>query len=75
MDAAHLSQTHYLVCAELGLGAFVTGAFNTVNIEERLQLDGFSEGPVLISGFGVPAERHLGWEPEFQAYTPRKARL
>ena len=28
MDAAHLSQTFYLLCADLGLGAFVTAAIN-----------------------------------------------
>src|SRR3954453_8837801 len=33
MDAGHLSQTMYLVAAELGLGAFVTAAVNGANIE------------------------------------------
>src|SRR5207244_614448 len=36
MDAAHLSQTFYLLCADLGLGAFVTAAINNADIDERL---------------------------------------
>lgn len=55
MDAGHLSQTFYLVCAELGLGAFVTAAINGANIEQRLELDGFAEGALLLSGCGKPA--------------------
>ncbi len=53
MDAAHLSQTFYLVSTELGLGAFVTSPRSTrVTIDEELGLDGFSEGAVAISGCG-----------------------
>jgi putative peptide maturation dehydrogenase len=75
MDAAHLSQTLYLVCAELGLGAFVTAAINNVNIERRFGFDAYVEAPILISGFGVPAADDLGWEPEFQPYRPRETKL
>src|SRR5262249_6768642 len=39
MDAAHLSQTFYLVCTELGLGSFVTAAINGGDIEESFSLD------------------------------------
>ena len=35
MDAAHLSQTLYLVATELGLGAFVTIAINSRDIEHE----------------------------------------
>ena len=52
MDAAHLSQTLYLVSAELGLGAFVTIAINGRDIEERLGLDGVSEGALAMAGCG-----------------------
>jgi putative peptide maturation dehydrogenase len=55
MDAAHLTQTFYLVCAELGLGAFVTAAVNGRNIEERLGLDPFAEGALAMTGCGLPA--------------------
>jgi putative peptide maturation dehydrogenase len=66
MDAAHLSQTLYLVCTELGLGAFVTAAINAGNIEERLGLDGFSEGAVLVCGCGPEGPRAPGLEPVFE---------
>ena len=54
MDAGHLSQTLYLVCQELGLGAFFTGAVNDINIEELLGLDPLHEGVLGISGCGRP---------------------
>jgi putative peptide maturation dehydrogenase len=55
MDAAHLSQTLYLVATELGLGAFVTVAINGLEIEERLGLDGIEEGVIAVCGCGVRA--------------------
>ena len=72
MDAAHLSQTLYLVCADLGLGAFVTAAINGETIEDRLGLDGFAEGALLVSGCGRPA-RDGG--PPWRPYVPRQTRL
>jgi len=56
MDAAHLSQTLYLVSTELGLRAFVTVAINGRDIEERLGLDGIGEGVIAVTGCGVGAE-------------------
>jgi putative peptide maturation dehydrogenase len=70
MDAAHLSQTFYLVCTDLGLGAFVTAAINGANIEERLGLDGFGEGALAVCGCGIPAERMSAADPEFLPYVP-----
>ncbi|MGO9907997.1 MAG: putative peptide maturation dehydrogenase [Solirubrobacteraceae bacterium] len=69
MDAAHLSQTFYLVCTELGLGAFVTGAINDENIDRRLRLERFAEDVLLIVGCGrvAPSER----EPRYEPFTPR----
>jgi putative peptide maturation dehydrogenase len=66
MDAAHLSQTFYLVCTQLGLGAFVTGAINDADIDRRLGLEAFGESTLLACGCGrpVPSER----EPRFQPY-------
>jgi putative peptide maturation dehydrogenase len=75
MDAAHLSQTLYLVCADLGLGAFVTTAVNAHNIEERLGLDGWTEGVLAMAGCGVRAERRSLFEPEFAPYVPRETEL
>jgi putative peptide maturation dehydrogenase len=52
MDAAHLSQTFYLVSGDLDLGAFVTLAINARDIEQRLGLDGVSEGVIAMTGCG-----------------------
>jgi putative peptide maturation dehydrogenase len=71
MDAGHLSQTLYLVCTDLGLGAFVTAAINGGNIEERLGLDGYREGAILVCGCGPPGPAPAGLEPEFVPYVPR----
>jgi hypothetical protein len=73
MDAAHLSQTLYLVATELGL--FVTAAINGANIEERLGLDGCNEGAVAVSGCGRRAARRSPLEPEFEPYVPRATEL
>ena len=53
MDAAHLSQTFYLVCTERGLGAFFTAAINEANIEEELGLDPLEQGVVGVNGCGI----------------------
>ncbi|MDX6412419.1 MAG: hypothetical protein QOE91_1935 [Gaiellaceae bacterium] len=55
LDAGHLSQTLYLVAAELGLGAFVTTVINNAEIDERLGVDGIDEGTVAVCGLGVSA--------------------
>jgi len=70
MDAGHLSQTFYLVCAELGLGAFVTGAINNVDVDERLGLDGFAEGSLAIVGCGPLVEESSYLQPSFTPYRP-----
>ena len=63
MDAAHLSQTLYLVATELGLGAFVTAAVNNADIEERLGIDGYREGVLAVCGFGRPAAEPSPFDP------------
>ncbi len=70
MDAAHLSQTLYLVCAELGLGAFFTAAVNNSNIEERLGLDPYQEGALAICGCGYAASSGQSLEPRFRPFSP-----
>jgi putative peptide maturation dehydrogenase len=75
MDAAHLSQTFYLLCAELGVGAFVTGAINSADIDERLGLAPFAEGALAICGCGTPGAPTLGLDPEFLPYVPRQTRI
>jgi putative peptide maturation dehydrogenase len=75
MDAAHLSQTLYLVAAELGLGAFVTAAVNGANIEQRLGIDAWTEGALAVCGCGKPAHRRSALEPAFAPYIPRRTKL
>jgi putative peptide maturation dehydrogenase len=76
MDAGHLSQTLYLVAAELGLGAFVTMAVNGENIEQRLGIDGWTEGVLAVSGCGRAAQRRQALlEPRFTRYVPRETEL
>jgi nitroreductase len=70
MDAGHLSQTFYLVCAELGLGAFVTAAINNADIDDRLGLDGFAEGSLAISGCGPLVEESSYLQPRFEPHRP-----
>jgi putative peptide maturation dehydrogenase len=72
MDAAHLSQTLYLVATELGLGAFVTAAVNNADIEERLGLDGYRQGVLAVCGFGRPAAEPSPFDPEFLPFVPRQ---
>jgi putative peptide maturation dehydrogenase len=71
MDAAHLSQTLYLVATELGLGAFVTAAVNNLDIEERLGIDGYDEGALAVCGFGRPTGEPSPFDPEFLPFEPR----
>jgi putative peptide maturation dehydrogenase len=71
MDAAHLSQTLYLVATELELGAYVTAAINSSAIDERLGLDPVSEGALAVVGFGQPSEAPAPLQPTFTPYRPR----
>lgn len=71
LDAGHLSQTAYLMCEQLGLGAFFTGAVNDVNIEETLGLDPLQEGVIGISGFGRALDGGYPLTLETAPYTPR----
>ena len=70
MDAAHLSQTVYLIAAELGLGAFVTIGINGRDIEQRLGLDGVQAGPIAVCGCGPRAPRSSPLEPVFTPDPP-----
>jgi putative peptide maturation dehydrogenase len=74
-DAAHLSQTFYLVCAELRLGAFFTNVINGPKVEEALGLDGYREGVLALCGCGMPADERSPLEPEFHPYVPGKTAL
>lgn len=70
MDAAHLSQTLYLVSAQLGLGAFLTIAINGRDIEDQLGLDGVSAGAIAMSGCGPRAQGDCPLELSFSPARP-----
>jgi putative peptide maturation dehydrogenase len=72
LDAAHLSQTFYLVATDLRLAAFFTNLVDAGRIEEELRLDGYTEGALAVCGCGIPAERPSPFEPKFTPYVPRR---
>jgi putative peptide maturation dehydrogenase len=74
MDAGHLSQTFYLVCADVGLGAFFTAAVNDGDIEDELGLDGLEEGALAVCGCGAPSAAGDPLAPVFRPYLPRGIR-
>lgn len=55
LEAGHLSQNLYLSATDLGLGAFITGAINEIEIERALGLDSLCEGVIAVCGFGTRA--------------------
>ena len=55
LDAGHLSQNLYLSATDLGLGAFVTGAINEIEIDQALGLDPLRTGVLAVCGFGARA--------------------
>ena len=65
LDAGHLSQTFYLACVELGLGAYVTAALDDGELSRALNLDPLFEAPVALCGCGRPAQRPGPLEPQF----------
>lgn len=70
MEAAHLSQTNYLVCTELGLGAYVTAAINDSYIESLIGLDGTNDGVIAVCGCGIPKAQ----DPQQFGHRPFKPR-
>jgi putative peptide maturation dehydrogenase len=52
MEAGALTQTLYLLAAERDLGAWVTLAVNSPEIEDCLRLDGCGEGVLAMAGCG-----------------------
>lgn len=55
MDAGHLSQTFYLVAADLGLGAVTSAALDAEVVEEACGLDWASELPLALCACGIAA--------------------
>lgn len=70
MDVGHISQTFYLVCTTLKLGAFVTCAINEDDIERAFDLDPLEYGVISVSGCGLPGEPGNALEFQFEPYSP-----
>lgn len=58
LDAGHLSQSLQLCATEAGLGPFVTGAINEVDLERAFGMTGYVQSPLAVCGFG-PRTRRL----------------
>jgi putative peptide maturation dehydrogenase len=54
LEAGHLSQTFYLLCTELGLGAWVSSTLDEEVLERALGLDPLFEGVIAACGCGRP---------------------
>lgn len=52
LDAGHLSQTLQLCATEAGMGPFVTGAINEVDLERAFGMTGYVQSPLVVCGFG-----------------------
>ncbi|RZA19605.1 MAG: putative peptide maturation dehydrogenase [Lysobacteraceae bacterium] len=55
LDIGHLSQTLQLCATRAGLGPFVTGAINEVDLERAFGLVGYRQSPLVVCGFGQRA--------------------
>lgn len=55
LDVGHLSQTLQLCATQAGLGPFVTGAINEVDIERAFGMTGYAQSPLVVCGFGPRA--------------------
>jgi putative peptide maturation dehydrogenase len=55
LDVGHLSQTLQLCATQAGLGPFVTGAINEVDIERAFGVVGYAQSPIVVCGFGQRA--------------------
>lgn len=76
LDAAHLSQTFYLIATDLGLGAFFSAAVDGPKIEETLGIDGCEEGGIAVCGCGVKAGSGVSrCELDFRPFKPRNTKI
>ncbi|WP_271679976.1 putative peptide maturation dehydrogenase [Thermomonas mangrovi] len=55
LDVGHLSQTLQLCATQAGLGPFVTGAINEVDLERAFGMAGYAQSPLVVCGFGKRA--------------------
>ncbi|HWN66765.1 MAG TPA: putative peptide maturation dehydrogenase, partial [Haliangium sp.] len=74
LDAAHLSQTLFLTAAQLDRGAFITVAFNEVDIDDALGLDPYREGAIALCGLGVKVRAGDGMTLNTAPYQPGRTR-
>lgn len=75
LEAGHLSQTLYMSATDAGLGAFITGAINEVQLEHAFGLDHLNQGVLAICGFGYRATHMVTAEldPASEVWTTKTA--
>ena len=56
LDVGHLSQTLQLCATQAGLGPFVTGAINEIDLERAFGMTGHAQSPLAVCGFGPRAD-------------------
>lgn len=56
LDVGHLSQTLQLCATQAGLGPFVTGAINEIDLERAFGMTGHAQSPLVVCGFGPRAD-------------------
>ena len=55
LDVGHLSQTLQLCATQAGLGPFVTGAINEIDLERAFGMTAYEQSPLVVCGFGKRA--------------------
>lgn len=55
LDVGHLSQTLQLCATQAGLGPFVTGAINEIDLERAFGMTSYLQSPLVVCGFGPRA--------------------
>jgi putative peptide maturation dehydrogenase len=72
MELGHLAQTLYLAATEAGLGAFVTAAVNSGDIDDILGLDGVTSSALAVSGCGWRSSSPTDLHPTVKPFTPNR---
>ncbi|MGP6240371.1 nitroreductase family protein [Cuniculiplasma sp. SKW4] len=72
IELGHFSQTFYLMCTFLGLGAFVTAYVSNKDKDRILGIDGIIEGSVMLNGCGHPMKMYPTLDLNMKEYVPGK---
>lgn len=75
LELGHFSQTLYLSCSYLGLGAFVTAYINNKDVDKLLGIDGITEGSIMINGCGHPMRTEPTLDLIAKEFIPGKTKI